>query len=66
MIFIVVVTVVIALIIAAIIRTPIIALIVWAAILLVRVGSPANVILDLLVGLISICPLLCHREKVLD
>jgi hypothetical protein len=30
------------------------------------VGSPANVLLDLLVGLINICPLLRHREKVLN
>jgi hypothetical protein len=35
-------------------------------ILLVKVRNPANVFLDLLVGLISICPLLHHREKVLN
>jgi hypothetical protein len=34
--------------------------------LLVEAGSPTNIFLDLLVGLISICPLLCHCEKVLN
>jgi hypothetical protein len=62
MIVVVAVMVVIVPIITAVVATPII----WAAILLIRVGSLANVFLDLLVGLISICPLLCHREKVLN
>jgi hypothetical protein len=33
---------------------------------LAKTRSPANVLLDLLVGLINICPLLRHREKVLN
>jgi hypothetical protein len=45
---------------------PIIAAVIWVVILLVRAGSLTNVFLDLLVGLISICPLLHHREKVLN
>jgi hypothetical protein len=49
------VAVVVAPIIAAVITMPIIAPVIWAAILLVRAG---NVFLDLLVDLISICPLL--------
>jgi hypothetical protein len=60
------VVVVIAPIIAAVVTTPIIAPVVGAAILLVEVRSPANIFLDLLVGLVSICPLLRHHEKVLD
>jgi hypothetical protein len=60
------VTVIVAPIIAVVIMTPIIAPVVWVAIWLVRARSLANVLLDLLVGLISICPLLCHREKVLN
>jgi hypothetical protein len=35
-------------------------------ILLVGLRSPANVFLDLLASLIRICPLLRHREQVLD
>jgi hypothetical protein len=65
MIVVAMVVVVIALIIAAVIAMPIIMLVIWAAILQVR-GSPANVFLNLLVGLISICPLLRHREKALN
>jgi hypothetical protein len=34
--------------------------------LLIEAGSPSNIFLDLLVGLISICPLLCHHEKILN
>jgi hypothetical protein len=49
-----------------IIAAPIIALVVGAAILLVGSRSPANVFLDLLVSLISVCLLLCLRELVLD
>jgi hypothetical protein len=60
------VMVIIAPIIAAVVMILIIASVVWAVILLVRAGNPANVILDLLVGLISICSLLRHHEKVLD
>jgi hypothetical protein len=52
------VTVIIAPIIETVVTTPII----WAAILLVGAGSLADIFLDLLVGLISICPLLHHRE----
>jgi hypothetical protein len=65
-IVVVAVVVIIVPIIAVVIMTPIIEPVVWAAIRLVRVGSPANVFLDLLVGLISICLLLCHHEKVLN
>jgi hypothetical protein len=36
------------------------------AILLVEAGNPTNVFLDLLVGLMSICPLLHHYKKVLN
>jgi hypothetical protein len=53
----------------AVVVVPIIAavvLIIGAAILLVGARNPANIFLDLLVGLVSICPLFCHREKVLD
>jgi hypothetical protein len=46
--------------------TPIIALVIRTVILLVRARSPANIFLDVLVSLISICPLLRHYEKVLD
>jgi hypothetical protein len=60
------VTVIVAPIVAAVITTPIIAPVVGAAIWLVGARSPTNVILDLLVGLISMCPLLRHREKVLN
>jgi hypothetical protein len=52
------VTVIIVPIIATVVTTPII----WAAILLVGARSLADIFLDLLVGLISICPLLHHRE----
>jgi hypothetical protein len=60
------VAVIVVPIVAAIVTTPIIAPVVGAAIWLVGAGSPANVLLDLLVGLISICPLLRHHEKVLN
>jgi hypothetical protein len=49
-----------------IIAVSIITPVVGVAILLVGSRSPANVFLDLLVSLISVCPLLCHRELVLD
>jgi hypothetical protein len=49
-----------------IIAAPIITLVIGAAILLVGSRSPANVFLDLLVSLISVCLLLCLRELVLD
>jgi hypothetical protein len=65
-IVVVAVTVVIAPIIAAVITTSVIASVVEAVILLVEARSSANIFLDLLVGLVSICPLLRHREKVLD
>jgi hypothetical protein len=57
------VVVIIAPIVAAVITTPIITPVVWAAIWLVGARSPANVLLDLLVDLISICPLLCMRRS---
>jgi hypothetical protein len=60
------VAVIVAPIVAAVVTTPIIAPIIWAAIWLVRAGSLANILLDLLVGLINICSLLCHRGKVLN
>jgi hypothetical protein len=57
-----VVMIVIALIILAVIVGPIITLVIGAVILLVELRSLANVFLDLLVDLVSVCPLLCHRE----
>jgi ABC-type multidrug transport system permease subunit len=60
------VTVVVVSIIAAIVTTLIITPVVGAVILLVGLRSPANVFIDLLVGLVSVCPLLHHREQVLD
>jgi hypothetical protein len=56
------IAVVVVPIITAVIVAPIIAPVVGAVILLVRLRSPANVFLDLLVGLISVCLLLLHRE----
>jgi hypothetical protein len=56
------VAVIVAPIIAAVVTTLIITPIIWVVILLVGAGSPADVFLDLLVGLISIYPLLRHRE----
>jgi hypothetical protein len=50
----------------AVVVAPINAVVITTTILLVRSRSPANVFLDLLVGLVSICPLLCHCEQVLD
>jgi hypothetical protein len=61
-----IIIVVVAVIVAPIITTPIIALVIGVAIWLVKARSPTNVLLDLLVGLMSICPLLRHREKVLN
>jgi hypothetical protein len=66
MIVIVAVTVIVAPIIATVVTTPIIVSVVKAMIRLVRARSPANVLLNLLVGLISIYLLLCHHEKVLN
>jgi hypothetical protein len=65
-IVIVVVVVVIAPIIAAVVTAPIIPSVIGAAILLVGVRSPANIFLDLLIGLVSVCPLLRYYEQVLD
>jgi hypothetical protein len=62
--FIVVAVTVVALIITTVVMTSIIAPVIEAVILLVRSRSLANVFLNLLVGLISICPLLRHREQV--
>jgi hypothetical protein len=60
------IAVVVAPIIAAVIVAPIITSVVRAAILLVGSRSPTNVFLDLLVSLVSVCPLLRHHEQVLD
>jgi hypothetical protein len=60
------VAVVVAPIITAVVMTLIIAPVIGTAILLVGARSLANIFLDLLVGLISICQLLRHHEKVLD
>jgi hypothetical protein len=56
----------VALIVTAVITTPIIVPVVGATIWLVGARSPANILLDMLVSLISICPLRRHREKVLN
>jgi hypothetical protein len=66
MIVVAAIAVVVALIIAVVVTAPIIAPVVGATILLVGSRSPSNVFLDLLVGFISIYPLLRHHEKVLD
>jgi hypothetical protein len=66
MIVIAAVMAIIVLIIAVVVMTPIIMPVIGAAIWLVRARSPANILLDLLVGLVSIYPLLHHREKVLN
>jgi hypothetical protein len=58
------VVVIVAPIVVAVVMTSIIALVVRATIWLVGARSPANVLLDLLVSLISVYPLLRHREKV--
>jgi hypothetical protein len=59
-------SVVVAPIIAMVITTSIIVSIIGVAILLAGARSPTNIFLDLLVGLVSVCPLLRHREQVLD
>jgi ABC-type multidrug transport system permease subunit len=58
--------VVIVLIIATVIAALIIVSVIGAAILLAGLRSPTNVFLDMLVSLVSVCPLLHHREQVLD
>jgi hypothetical protein len=65
-IIIVAVAVVIALIITTVIATLIIVPVIGAASLLVGSRSLANVFLDMLVSLVSVRPLLHHREQVLD
>jgi hypothetical protein len=60
------ITIVVAPIIAAVVVASVIVLVIGVAILLVRLRSSTNVFLDLLVGLVSICPLLRHCEQVLD
>jgi hypothetical protein len=60
------VTVIIAPIIATVIVAPLIMLIVVAAVQLVITRSSPGILLDLLVSLVSMCPLFCHHEKVLD
>jgi hypothetical protein len=53
-------------IIVVVIATLIITPVIGAAILLVRARSLTNILLNLLIGLVSVCPLLHHREQVLD
>jgi hypothetical protein len=60
------VAVIVAPIVATVVTTLIIASVIRATIWLVGARSSANVLLDLLVGLINICPLLRHHEKVLN
>jgi hypothetical protein len=60
------VTIIVALIIVTVVMTSIIASVIGVAIWLVGMRSPANVLLNLLVDLINICPLLRHREEVLN
>jgi hypothetical protein len=60
------VMVIVAPIVAAVVTTPIILSVIGAVIWLVGAKSPANVLLELLVSHINICPLLCHHEKVLN
>jgi hypothetical protein len=60
-----IVIVAVAVVVAAIIAAPIIALVFGVVILLVGARSPTNIFLDLLVSLISVCPLLRHHEQVL-
>jgi hypothetical protein len=57
-----IVIVAVAVVVAAIIAAPIIALVIRAVILLVGARSPTNIFLDLLVSLVSVCPLLRHHE----
>jgi hypothetical protein len=66
MIIVVAIVVFVAPIIAAVAVAPIIAPVIGAAILLVGSRGPTNVFLDLLVGLVSVCLLLRHREQFLD
>jgi hypothetical protein len=66
MIVIVAVVVVIAPIITAVVTASVIASVIGAVILLVGARSLANVFLDLLIGLVSICLLLHYCEQVLD
>jgi hypothetical protein len=63
---IVAVVIIIAPIIMAVIVAPLITPVVVAVILLVGMRSSPDILLDLLVGLVSICPLFCHHEQVLD
>jgi hypothetical protein len=63
---IVVVVVIIAPIIVAIIAVLLITPVVIAVVRLVRTRSSPDILLDLLVGLVSICPLFRHHEQVLD
>jgi hypothetical protein len=60
------VMIIVAPIVATVVTTQIIASVVRAMIWLVGARSSANILLDLLVGLVSICPLLHHHEKVLN
>jgi hypothetical protein len=62
MIVVAAVTVVIAPIIAPAIAVLVITPVIGVVILLVGSRSLANVFLDLLVSLVNVCPLLCHRE----
>jgi hypothetical protein len=60
------ITIIIVPIIMVVIVTPIIMPVIGAAILLVKARSLTNILLNLLIGLVSVCPLLHHREQVLD
>jgi hypothetical protein len=61
-----VVTVTITPIIAVVIVAPLITPVVVAVILLVEMRGSPDILRDLLVGLVSICPLFHHHEQVLD
>jgi hypothetical protein len=60
------VTIIVVLIIMVVVAALLITLVIVAAILLVGTRSSLDILLDLLVGLVSICPLFHHHEKVLD
>jgi hypothetical protein len=66
MVVIAAVVVIVALIIAAVIAAPLITPVIIAVVRLVRMRSSPNILLDLLVSVVSICPLFRHLEQVLD
>jgi hypothetical protein len=63
---IVAVVVIVAPIITVVIAVPLIMSVVVAMVWLVRMRSSPNILLDLLVSLVSFCPLFHHHEQVLD